>query len=438
MEIFLTIVYVLLFIFIINKVSFFTVGTLSRKVITLVFLSKVVAGIVLWAIYNYYYNDRFTSDIFRYFDDSRVLFDALKTNPVDYFKMLFGIGNSTTHFKQYYDEMNNWYRTYDSNIFNGSHAMIRLNALFRLFSFGYFQVHTIFMCFISLVGTLLIYKTLLEFLKVKEQLLKIALFITPSFVFWGSGVLKEGIIIFGTGLCMHSFLSLLFDEKKLLPGFLFAFSLCLLFFVKFYTLVSLFPALMAMGWSLKVNNQKIIQKYLIIFTLYFMAGVAIKYAVPKYDPFQILYIKQKDFLRLLNENNAQIQSKITTYTIDNSIASFLISAPKALFTSFITPNFWQEGRLLLYFSSIENACLLAFVLLAIIYRKKIVGGELNLFLFGISFSAVLYVIIGLISPFAGAIVRYKSAVLPFFLLSFLLLVNTDKLQKIVTLRTKKK
>ena len=56
------------------------------------FAVKVTCGLVFWWIYSYHYHFRDTSDAFRYFDDAMVLVDMLKTNPVDYFKFLFGIG----------------------------------------------------------------------------------------------------------------------------------------------------------------------------------------------------------------------------------------------------------------------------------------------------------------------------------------------------------
>src|ERR1035437_7535639 len=211
------IVYILVLGYFIKKNPFFKIKELTIKNIQLIFLLKVVFGFLLYFVYTYYYPDRSTADIFKYFDDSKVMFDAIFTNPSDYFRMLFGIGNNTPHFDQYYVKMYHWSREYDGNLYNDSHAIIRFNALMRLFSFGFYPVHSIVMCFLSLTGLVAIFKTFVGSMgsfptksgltmtenegrfdfaqhdKEKSILLTFAVFLVPSVLFWGSGVLKEGV-----------------------------------------------------------------------------------------------------------------------------------------------------------------------------------------------------------------------------------------------------
>ena len=107
----------------------------------LLFLAlKVLAGVGMYWLYTSYYPDRSTADIFKYFDDSKVMFDALFEQPGDYFKMLFGIANEGAHFDEsYYQQMNHWFRKWERGIYNDSHTIIRFNALVRLFSFWVLQ-----------------------------------------------------------------------------------------------------------------------------------------------------------------------------------------------------------------------------------------------------------------------------------------------------------
>src|SRR5690606_31718473 len=107
----LTIAYILLLLLLIWKLRFFnSVPGLKWQHVGGIFLLKIAAGTVLWAIYTFIYPDRLTADLFKYFDDSAVMFSALAENPVDYFKMLFGIRNDTPYFSEnYYTKMNNWF-----------------------------------------------------------------------------------------------------------------------------------------------------------------------------------------------------------------------------------------------------------------------------------------------------------------------------------------
>ena len=121
---------------------------LSRKTISIIFLLKIFFGILFFLIYTYYYADRATADIYKYFDDSKVMYEAICKNPIGFFKMIVGIKNDNSYFdKMYYFHMNNWYRKYESNVFNDNHIIIRFNAIVRIFSFGYYQVHNVFINF---------------------------------------------------------------------------------------------------------------------------------------------------------------------------------------------------------------------------------------------------------------------------------------------------
>ncbi|MCC6836969.1 MAG: hypothetical protein IT234_00405, partial [Bacteroidia bacterium] len=212
MEIILSLAYTTFFVFLIQKIRFFELSGISKKWVTGAFLLKVIAGFAVWAIYTFYYTDRATSDIYKYFDDSKVIFDALKSNPSHYLAMLTGIGNDGADFNQYYYQMNFWARAHDTNVLNDSHTIIRFNALVRLFSMGYFNVHTVFMCFLSFIGLVAIYKTFSEFLIDKKKELFFVVFLLPSVLFWGSGVLKEGILFFALGVMIYNF-NRLFELK---------------------------------------------------------------------------------------------------------------------------------------------------------------------------------------------------------------------------------
>jgi len=51
--------------------EFFSIEGLSRKEISAIFILKIIAGVVLYLIYTYYYTDRKSADIFKYFDDGK-------------------------------------------------------------------------------------------------------------------------------------------------------------------------------------------------------------------------------------------------------------------------------------------------------------------------------------------------------------------------------
>lgn len=130
----ISIFYIFVFVVLIKKGAFFKLKGVPIFFPIATFLLKILAGIILTLIYTHYYPTRNTADIFKYFDDSKVMYDAAFTNFTDFIKMLSGIGNDHTYFNEhYYNKMNWWYRQSAGNLYNDSHIIIRFNTLVRFF-----------------------------------------------------------------------------------------------------------------------------------------------------------------------------------------------------------------------------------------------------------------------------------------------------------------
>lgn len=276
--------------------KFFDVEGISKRTLSFVFILKIICGLILWSVYTFYYKDRAISDIYKYFDASKIMFDALKTNPIHFFKMLTGIGNNAPEFLPYYDKMNFWSRQIESSIYNDSHTIIRFNTLVRFFSFGYYNVHTVFICFLSLIGLTAIYKTFYPLLQDKKQELFISVFLLPSVLFWGSGVLKEGLILFALGLFIYYF-NQLFKFKAIIiclgVGLLLALS-------KFYVWLSIMPGLIFILWINKSKGTKKILKFTTIICIMAIIGLNIDKFTSIQNPLITLSQKQIEFNKLAN------------------------------------------------------------------------------------------------------------------------------------------
>src|SRR5580704_16892255 len=96
-DIFFSLFYFLLFSAIILRSKWFRAAGFVNKHFLLVFYLKLLFGIGLWYIYTHLYKNRVTSDIFKYYDDAKIISNTLHTNAKDYFAMLTGIGDSGIH-----------------------------------------------------------------------------------------------------------------------------------------------------------------------------------------------------------------------------------------------------------------------------------------------------------------------------------------------------
>jgi len=488
--------YTLLFSFLIYRFPFFESGHFNFKKIralNFVFLMKLGFGFALTWVYTHYYTDRQSADIFKYYDDAKIMFSALeKGNYSDYIKMVFGFSNDSPYFDEsYYKQMNHWYRQYDFGTYNDNHTIIRFNALVMPMAFGSFHAHTVIMCFISLWGLTALYRAFKGFLPRKEKILFLSVFMIPSVLFWGSGVLKEGILLFALGFLFYSFFNVAMHKRKI-PGnlFMLVFSVCLLLINKQYLLVAAVPALTCFFIVEKLSFPKPFLFYLGAYILAF--GIA--YGGSRYfsenDLLQTLSLKQRDFVALSkggvflqngrefarvapdkkefldslskktfkikpgsnymywkNENLADTlyavnSADTSTWALvwDLPLAGSALEIPKLepTFSSLFKTaplaiyNSLAKPGLLSSRSMLERISAIenAMILLFLIACTALCRTGMNKNLFSLCFflSITILFLIGYTTPVAGAIMRYKVPVLPFIMLCGVIIFDIHKIK----------
>lgn len=431
MEILLLLVYAALFIFLIHRFRFFNAPGISKRSISLVFTLKICFGLLLWYIYTFYYPNRATADIYKYFDDSRIMFDALKKEPAHYFKMLFGIGNNTPEFDQYYTAMNYWAKKNDVGTYNDAHTVIRFNAFVRLFSMGYYTVHTVFICFISLIGFTAIYKTFVPFFENKKRELFCAVFLLPSVLFWGSGVLKEGLLFFTLGLLVY-FFQQPFSWKTLCICIAAALLMAL---SKFYVWLALLPSLLFLLLIKLTGRDFMILKFISILLLVTFIGSNIDRFTGIQNPLVTLSQKQIEFKSLASGNNLDANlkkipeagSRISILPLEPDLLSFIKNAPSALRNVLLRPYPWEIKGGMMIPVGLENMMILVIIIICICYAQPFSMIKWEYVLFCLSFVVLQSLIIGETTPVLGAIARYKVPSLPFLLIAFLLILDKQKL-----------
>ncbi len=419
-EIGLTIFYILIGCYIISKNSFFKLPSIPTYWLIIVFGIKIILSIFITLIYTYYYQDRAVADIFKYFDDSKIIFDSLKTNVVDYVQMVLGLDFNSEYFhNKYYSKMTYWYRVNNSNLLSDTHVIIRFNAIVRLFSFGFFHVHNVFINFLSLTGLIAIFKVFYNLYLGKEKLLFFIVFLTPSLLFWGSGLLKEGIIIMALGVFLIHFF-ILTDKWSLTSILLILFSCIVILFTKMILLIALIPGVL--GYLLNKKLKNIHLSYL--YTTIFIISISLILYFINYplNPIDIIINKQQDFIYLVEKidvRSAIYQPKF------NNLWDLLAYTPQALINVFFRPFLWESYSVFTLFSALENVLIVLFCVVLLFFRNKKTSFS-TLFYFSILFALVLAIVIGLTAPILGAIVRYKIFVLLFFLLAIGNQFDTDK------------
>lgn len=381
------------------------------------FSLKVVVGFVFYYIYSYHYTLRNTSDALKYFDDALVLHKTLGINFTHYVQMLTGWNDNAPELSTYYTQMYNWVKPWNYGLYNDNRVIIRANALCMLLSNGNYYVHIIIFNFISYTGLVYLYNFLKNWLSknLNPLLIIIAVFLTPSMLFWSSGVLKEPLLLLCMGLLLYNFYSLI-SATQYGVGSLFNLIIVLLcIYALIYIKVYILPCLVVL--MLLISIEKYLVKYslklifpvLVIGTLLIIT--ILHYALPNYNLLEILRQKQFDF------NNMALSYKAGSYialpTFNGSVIGLLTMAPHAIYNTLFMPTLFHCNSAIMIINLIENWVLIAVAIYMVYYFNR-PSKRLRYRLFAsLMFVLTLATIIGISTPVIGAIVRYKIPLLPF-------------------------
>jgi len=405
--------------------SFFQDHQIPKSWFITAFGIKIFFGILLTLIYTFYYSDQSTSDIYKYFNDGNIMFKAIKNNPIDYFKMLLGLDFDKVYFDiHYYNKMEYWSRnSANSNLLTDTHPIIRFNAFARLFSWGSIYVHTIFINFLSLIGLTAMFKSFRIYFPEQKRMLFYLIFLIPSVLFWGSGLLKEGLLFFALGLFILYFFKTV-EKITSLNLLVLVFSLTMILFTKLYIVpLLLFSCL---GWIIhkKTSLKKPIISYFSAFGIISSILFIISLFNNSYSPSLLIINKQRDFIQAIERYKPSTVLDISPFENTLDIISYI---PSGLYNVFFEPFFGGNLSILTLISSLENLFFILFMLLPVFFLKKNRSTQSILY-FVMSFAIPLVIIIGLTTAITGAIVRYKIPALIFISIGILTLLDVKKIK----------
>ncbi len=380
----------------------------------------------MYWIYTSYYPVRIEADIFKYFDDAKIIFSSLEHSVWHYIKLMCDIDVSHPQLNEYYDKMDFWDRKIDYGIRNDNRTIIKANALIMLFSFGNIWVHNVFAGFISIFSYLLLYKIIRPYNPKLQYALLISIVLIPSGFFWTSAMLKETIVMLGLACYVYGFISVLTKQKKYLSWIYLIIGIFILLHIKVYVIAALIPASLGFSIAYKLQQKRVSYVY-IITLLILIVGIIINntylHAVPILEKFAD---KRNDFI-MDAVYYAHAQSYIPIGFLDANSMSFIRETPAALYRALFLPWIWNASSLLAIIPALENLVLLILCVLACFFSRTLHRSEQNIIWFFLVFSITLLWIIGITTPVIGAIVRYKIPVFPFLYSIFVLIIDWHKL-----------
>ncbi len=403
--------YLFLFAWLVTRIKFYTRSGLTHPLLITVFLFKVIIGIFYGWI-GVYYNQRDTWAFHHMGLEEKKL---LLSDPVEFVVSLFRSGYTENKYGKFLSVENSWWNDLDANFYS------KVLAVFDVFSGGNYYINVIFYSFLTLAGPIAIYRVMADVFPNKKLTILLSTFLLPSFIYWTSGIHKDGLVFTGLALIIYCFYFGLQQKRFTLRRWtIIVASLLLILVLRNFLVLFLIPACVA--WSLAHKYDK---RPVLIFTAIYLLCTLIfftaKYIHPHLDLPQSVVDRQQAFLTLTGGSAVAIDQ------LQPNTVSFIQNIPQAFLLSTIRPYPSDVRHILSLAAAAEINLLLLFFLIFLLWRQP--GIRLKpVLLFCLFFSFSVLMSIGYTVHFLGAIVRYRSIVLPLLVIPMMASINWRKIQ----------
>jgi hypothetical protein len=398
LEYLLFVIYLVFFAWLTTRIRFFTRSGLSNPQLIILFLLKVMAGIFYGWIGLYYGNMAQMVDTWGFHENGVLEYDLLFKDPNEYLTNLFH-DPYEAGVSKFFDGYNSYWNDLKGMVF------IKILSIFNIFSFGNYYVNVIFYSFITLLGPIGIFRVMNDVFPGKRLSILLATFLVPSFLYWTSGLHKEGLIFTGISFVTYAMYFGIkekkFGYKRIIALFV---GLLLLLSLRNFLIVIIIPAMLA--WLLANKTRYGLAMFGGVYLFSCIFFFTARYMNAKLDFPQAVVTKQKEFMLLPKGG-----STIPITQLEPSAVSFLKNAPQALNLSTIRPHPSDVRHILSLAAAIEINLLLLMFILFLIWRKNGTRSR-NVLYFCVFFSFSLLLAIGFSVNNLGAIVRYRSVIFP--------------------------
>jgi hypothetical protein len=416
LEYLLFICYLVLFSWLVTKTHFFSKTGLSKPQLVIIFLLKVIAGIFYGWMGHFYGGFAQMLDTWNFHHNSLLEYHLLLDKPNEYLTNLFYDPYNKEGVDSFFGSKNSYWNDLKSNVF------IKVLSVFNIFSFGHYYVNVIFYAFITLFGPMAIYRVMADVFPSQKDTVLLATFFVPSFFYWTSGIHKEGLIFVGIALIVyHIYFGIKENQLGVKRWLGIMLGMLILLLLRNFVLVVIIPAIIA--WVLANRWHKF--KLACFAAVYLFCSIAfftLRYIDSRFDFPHAVVSKQQAFIKTVGNSSIPIKE------LEPTALSFLKNIPQAITLSALRPYPSDVHHLLSLAAAIETDLMLLLFLLFIFFRKPNITQSKKVLYFCTFFSVSLLLAIGFSVNNLGAIVRYRSIIIP--LIVTLMAAQTD--WKIIT------
>ncbi len=389
---------------------------------------KFALALLFSAVYIFYYEG---GDTVWYWDGAVKMANLCLKDPGLYLEQMASNPTNERYFN-YFDADTgyppNWiYKEHDS------FYVCKITSIICLITLDSFFAISMIFAFFSALATWKLYEMILEQKITTISKAAIAILFIPSVNFWASAIMKDTIVLTCTYIliiCVYRLFIKKIKQKRFWTYIVGALVVFLIFKIRSFMLICLLPCLMIwINYELlsKIRNRLLRRMLIPLLFIVTLSSIAAMYysseAFGSYSADNIVntaIVIQQDF----SENKFYGENRYYIGDVNGSPQSMLAVMPAAIIAAFYRPFIWEANTIFMFFSGLESVFFIFLTIRFLIrfrfYKWIAVIRKNKFLLFALVFSLVLGYFVGFTGGIFGALVRFKTAVLPFIVLIFLM------------------
>ncbi len=387
---------------------------------------KIMGALMVGFVYEYYYSG---GDTYNYFYwGSKWVWEAFLDSPDKALKIIFQ--SASVNDPELY-EFTSRMIFYGGG---GAGFVSRLAGFFAIFTANTYSSIAILFSLICFVGNWYLFIILAKLFPDSTVKIAFAIFLLPSAVFWGSGLLKDTLTLAGVCYCFGAILRILYYKK---PAYIILIlGIVLIYKVKVYVLLCLVPNLGILVFQYlrsKIKSKKLRQVVgpVLIFISVVISIIGVRFISVGAGKYSLLNIRETAEATAWWHGYVSQEESGAGYTLgdlDYSIGGIVEKIIPAINVTLFRPYPWEINSLFMLLSSLESLMFFVLTIYVVIkirvrdlYKKLSNPLILSLLLFSLTFAFA----IGAVTYNFGALVRYKVPILPLYLIVLILLSRRD-------------
>ncbi len=417
--------------------SFYADNLLYRKYFIKGLTAKLVGGFCFSLVYTYFYT--YGGDTMAYYEDAETFTVMFFNDPNRMLSLFF---NPTGDATAVLDIKNRLRFGIDTNEF----SVVRFAIVTNILALNSYYSATLLFAALSYIGVWQFYLVFARrYPRIYKQLAIAVLFI-PSVFFWGSGIMKDSIVLGFLGVCVYAIDRFLRDgfSKWFWLGVTFL-SGAIIFSIKAYIIMALAPALLV--WVVMNGKDRIRNKFLrslVIPVLLIFSVVGIAATLQLLSLYNSRYSLERfaetaqsvqTWHYVEGENFSDNHGRGSSYTLgdyDPDLAGIIKMFPASVNVTLFRPYFWEVKNIMMVASALESFVIMIFTLyiFLVLGVRRVIPLLLkdSFLMMAFSFAIFFAFAVGFTSYNFGALARYKIPCIPFYIASLMIL--RDKVMEI--------